>query len=86
MHILDGFPSGSAVKDPPANAGDRCSSLVQEDPLEKENHMDRGPWQTRGCKRVGHNLATKQQSTQMHEPLNEQQPLNENLLQKRRRW
>ena len=36
MHILDGFPSGSAVKDPPANAGDRCSSLVQEDPLEKE--------------------------------------------------
>ena len=36
MHILDGFPGGSAVKDPPANAGDRCSSLVQEDPLEKE--------------------------------------------------
>ena len=36
MHILDGFPSGSAVKDPPANAGDGCSSLVQEDPMEKE--------------------------------------------------
>ena len=29
------FPSGSAVKNPPANAGDAGSILGQEDPLEK---------------------------------------------------
>ena len=94
---LAGLPSGSVVKGPPANAGDGCSILGSGrppgegngNPLQYsflENHMDRGTWQTRGCKRVGHNLATKQQSTEMHQPLNEQQPLNENLLQRRRRW
>ena len=31
-----GFPGGSAVKNPPANAGDVNQSLGQEDPLEKE--------------------------------------------------
>ena len=30
------FPSGSVVKNPPTNAGDKVQSLSQEDPLEKE--------------------------------------------------
>ena len=30
------FPDGSAIKNPPAKAGDRVLSLGQEDPLEKE--------------------------------------------------
>ena len=30
------FPDGSAIKNPPANAGDRVLSLGREDPLEKE--------------------------------------------------
>ena len=33
---LGGFPGGSVVRNPPANAGNVGSSLVQEDPLEKE--------------------------------------------------
>ena len=53
-----GVPSGSVVKNPPANAGDtemRVQSLGQEDPMEEgmvnhssilawRNHMDRGAW------------------------------------------
>ena len=31
-----GFPGGSVVKNPPANAGDVGSSLGWEDPLERE--------------------------------------------------
>ena len=31
-----GFPGGSVVKNPPANAGDVGSSLGWEDPLEEE--------------------------------------------------
>ena len=31
-----GLPGGSAVKNPPANAGDKGSIPGQEDPLEKE--------------------------------------------------
>ena len=34
--IFLGFPGGSVVKNPPANAGDADWSLGQEDPLEKE--------------------------------------------------
>ena len=33
---LTGFPAGSSVKNPPANAGDLVRSLSWEDPLEKE--------------------------------------------------
>ena len=33
---LMGFPAGSIVKNPPANAGDLVRSLSWEDPLEKE--------------------------------------------------
>ena len=39
MWKLRGFPGGSVVKNPPANAGDVemwVQSLGQEDPLEKE--------------------------------------------------
>ena len=52
------------VKNPPAIAGDTGSVPDQEDPLEKDtveslgNPSLAGPW---GCKRVGHNLVTKQQ-------------------------
>ena len=33
---VGGFPSGSEVKNLPANAGDRVPSLGGEDPLEKK--------------------------------------------------
>ena len=58
VHQALGFPGGSAVKNPPANAGDtRIPSLGGEDPLEKEmaTHFNilslgsvrhRGAWQT----------------------------------------
>ena len=67
------FPGGSVLKNPPANIGDmgsipglgkspggengnpfQCSCLG--------NLMDRGAWW--GCKRVGHELVTKQQQQQ----------------------
>ena len=44
------FPSGSVVKNPPANAGDVIQSLSQEDPLEEETATHSGmlawefPW------------------------------------------
>ena len=63
------FPGGSAVKNPPGNAGDVGLIPGWEDPLEKEmavhcqeNSMDRknlagyGPW---GHKRDRHDLAAK---------------------------
>ena len=70
-----GFPSGSVVKNPPANAGDACqipewgrspgegnSKSFQyfylENPRERGSREGYSPW---GHKRVGHNLATKQQ-------------------------
>ena len=70
-----GFPDGSAVKNPPANAGDMSSipglgrSLGEgnDNPLQYSylgNPMDRGAWQAtvQGVeKRVGHDLETKQQ-------------------------
>ena len=51
-----GFPGGSVVKNPPANAGDassipglgRSPGEGNENPLQYsclENPMDRGPWQ-----------------------------------------
>ena len=71
------FPGGSGVKNPPANAGDeglipglgRFSREGKGNPLQYPclgNHMDRGSWQARihgGCKKFGHNLATKQQQS-----------------------
>ena len=32
VDFLKGFPGGSVVKNPPANAGDTVPSLIQEDP------------------------------------------------------
>ena len=71
-NVYVGFPGGSAVKNPPANAGVPVSSLGQEDPLEKEmeTHSSflawRIPWtekpgglQSMGSQRVGHKLVTK---------------------------
>ena len=56
MYALEGFPSGSAVKNPPANAGDagsipgleRSSGGGNDNPLQGsylENPLDRGAWQ-----------------------------------------
>ena len=69
-----GFPGGSVVKILPANAGDMGLIPGWEDPLEKEMETHSGilaweilqqrslveysPW---GQKRVGHDLATKEQ-------------------------
>ena len=66
--------ASQAVKNPPANQETWVRSLGQKDPLEKEisthssilagkSHGQRSlacysPW---GCKRVGHNLVSKQQ-------------------------
>ena len=64
---LKGFPSGSVVKNLPANVGDVGSSLSWENPLEKEmvTHSsildwrspqteDPGGLQSTGSQRVGH--------------------------------
>ena len=72
--VLLGFPSGSAVKNPPAVQKMLIRSLGQEDPQEKgmathssilaweipwmRNLVGNSPWSR---KRVGDNLATKQQ-------------------------
>ena len=71
-----GFSGGSVVKNLSASAGD-MGSLDQEDPLKKgmATHSsilawkipwtkDPGGLQSMGSKRVGHNLATKQQKQQ----------------------
>ena len=67
-----GFPGGSVVKNPPANAGD--TGLIRQlgrspgegngNPLQYsclKNSMDRGAWRAtvRGGHRVRHDLATK---------------------------
>ena len=70
-----GFPGGSAIKNPPANAGDVGSiiqSLGREDPLEEEMATHSSilvreiPWTEEpgglhpwGRKRVRHDLATQ---------------------------
>ena len=75
------FPGGSAVKNPPGNAGDMGSisgwggspgagngKLLQYFCL--ENPLDRGAWWATyspwSCKRAGHNLSTKQQNNNHH--------------------
>ena len=63
-----GFPGGSVIKNPPANAGDMVRSLGREDPLEKgmATHFSilawEIPWteepsglQSMGSQRVRHN-------------------------------
>ena len=68
LFILGGFPSGSAVKNPPAMQEMQVRSLGREDPLEEgmATHFSilasRIPWtegpgrlQSMGSQRVGHN-------------------------------
>ena len=72
-HIVKGFPGGSVVKNPPANAGDvglipgsgKSPGEGNGSPLQyscPENSMDReepGSLWSMGSQRVGHDLATK---------------------------
>ena len=73
-----GFPGGSGVKNPPANAGDgglisgsrRSPGEGNGNPLHYSclgKPMDRGAGglQSVGLQRVGHDLATKQQQLQL---------------------
>ena len=63
-----GLPGGSAVKNPPVNAGD-VSSIPgsRRSPGEGNGNpflpgdMDREAWWAMGSQRVGHDLATRQQ-------------------------
>ena len=68
-----GFPSGSAVKNPPANTEDSGLIPGQKDPLKEEmtTHSsilvweiswteDPGMLQSMGLQRVGYDLTTKQ--------------------------
>ena len=66
----EGFPGGSAVKNPPAMQETWVQSLGWADPLEKEmaTHSWETPWteergglQSMGPQKVGHDLATEQQ-------------------------
>ena len=69
-----GFPGGSVVKNPPANAGDMVRSLGQDDHVENEmaarssilawespRAEEPGGLQPTGSQRVRYNLLTKQQ-------------------------
>ena len=76
IRYILGFPGGSVVNKPPAKQEMRDQSQYQEDPLEgkwqptpvfltgkfhgQRSLVDYNPW---GCKRVKHNLVTKQQVT-----------------------
>ena len=58
------FPSGSVVKNPPTNAGDKVQSLSQEDPLEKEmaTHSSLLAWRIPGTGEPGGLQPTGSQS------------------------
>ena len=75
LFSLPGFPGGSVVKNPAANTGHmglsagsgRSPGEGNSNPLQyscQGNPMDSGSWQATyspwGCKRVGHDLETKQ--------------------------
>ena len=72
-----GFPGGSAVKSPPANAGDtlipgsgRFPGEGNRNPLQYsclQNSKDREAWLTMSVvlQRVGHGLVTNQQQQQI---------------------
>ena len=71
-----GFPGGSIIKNPSANAGDMGSIPWSEispkegngNPLQYSclgNPMDRGAYHSWGHKRVGHDLATRQQKQKL---------------------
>ena len=76
--LIEGFPSGSVVKNLPANAGDTGLIPGLGRPLERdmvthssilaENPMDRGAWwvPVLGLQRVGYDLATYHACTHTH--------------------
>ena len=76
--LIEGFPSGSVVKNLPANAGDTGLIPGLGRPLERdivthssilaENPMDRGDWWVivLGLQRVGYDLATDHACTHTH--------------------
>ena len=72
MHVCEGFPGGSVVKNPPADVGDLGSILGlgrfpaggNENPLQYsclENSMDRGAWwaTSHGITKSRHDLPVK---------------------------
>ena len=76
VDIHQGFPGGSAVKNPPAVQETQVWPLGQEDPLEKEKTThssilaweiswteESGRLQSMRSQRVGHNLTTKTTTT-----------------------
>ena len=76
--IFKGFPGGSVVKNPPANAGDMVSIPDPENPLEKEmaTHSSILAWKNAWMEEpgvlpsmrlqtVGHELATEKQQQQI---------------------
>ena len=79
--ILWGFPGGSAVKNLPVNAGDTVRQDTDSIPGSRrsprkgngnqlqdscpENIMEPGRLQSMGSQRVGHNLATEQQQSNL---------------------
>ena len=75
-NVAVGIPGGSVIKKPPVNAGDmgsisgseRSSGVGNGNPFQYSclgSLMDRGAWwatvHAYVCKKVGHDLATKQQ-------------------------
>ena len=87
------FPTGSAVKNPPANAGDASSIPGSRrppgegngNPLQYPclgNAMDRGAWQltVHGVARIGHDLETKQQQQYMLQVYNMKAKITQSCL------
>ena len=67
--MVGGFPGGSVIKNPPANAGDektRVRSLGQEAPLEKEMapHSRILAWEIPGTEEPGELQSTGSQKSQ----------------------
>ena len=72
----EGFPGGSAVKNPPARVGEWVQSVVREDPLEKE--MATCPnilaWRSLWTKESGGLQSVGSQASDPSERVNRQQP------------
>ena len=70
--ILSSFPDGSVVNNPPARAGDTglipglgrtWQPTLEFLPGKSRGQKSLAGYHPRGCKRVGHDLATKQQES-----------------------
>ena len=99
LNRFKGFPRGSVVKNPPANAGDtglilrsgRSPREGNDNPLQYSclgNPMDRGTWQAivHGVERVRHNLATKQQQIERRGGRKEGTKKKKTGREKRKKW